>query len=323
VAALEAYVVRSGAPTPNSGSATIYVAEKLGYFSDEGLAVEVRYSQNTSQATQLAASGEADAGSFSFEAFVAGYEKGMRGRFYLPINTQNLFWIATLQGSEIKTAEQLKGKKIGVTNMGSGSLVIARSILRAAGIKPDNGMFVPVGTGASARQALETGRVDALSLWDAGYSAIERSGLKMQWIMHPKLKTVPSVGIFVSEASFKAKKKAHIGFIRAIIKARAYMAYHREEAVKIYWAKVPGARVGETPEEQLKNGLAEIGFMDPFPPGTPDDKMAPRFNFDDVNYYLSVLKEDGVFTADIKAQDIFSNTLLDEVGSIDFAAIKK
>jgi NitT/TauT family transport system substrate-binding protein len=322
---LEPYTVRSGAPVPNAANTYAYVATKMGYFAEEGLAVEIRQSQNTSQATQLAASGESDAGYFSFEAFVAGYEKGMRGKFYLPTNRHNLFWITTLEGGDIKTAEQLRGKKIGVTNMGSGSLVIARSILRLANIQPDNSMFVPVGAGPSARQALESGRVDALSLWDANYSSLIRSGAKLHNIMHPKLATVPSVGVFISDASVKARRKAHVGYLRAIIKARAYMARYREEALKMYWDAVPGARTtaGKTPEEQLKNGLAELGFMDAFAPGTPDSQLAPAFNFDELEHFLAALKADGVFTAGLKATDLYSNELLAEIGPIDFSKITK
>jgi NitT/TauT family transport system substrate-binding protein len=186
-------------------------------------------------------------------------------------------------------------------------------------------MFVPVGAGPSARQALESGRVDALSLWDANYSSLIRSGAKLHNIMHPRLAKVPSVGVFISDTSLKARRKAHIGYLRGIVKARAYMSRYREEALRIYWEFVPGAKTtaGKTEEEQLKNGLAELAFMDAFPPGTPDDQLAPAFDLGELEHFLAALKADGVFTADLKVADLYSNELHAELGMVDLSKITK
>ena len=68
--------------------------------------------------------------------------------------------------SEIKTAEDLKGKTIGVSRAGSISEIILRYVLRAKlGLQPDRDVkLLVVGNPAVGLQALERGIVDATPL---------------------------------------------------------------------------------------------------------------------------------------------------------------
>lgn len=314
--AAEKYVVQNGSPAPGSVNLDIYVAERLGFFADEGLEVEMRYSQGTAQATQIAASGAADMARISFEPYLSGYSQGMRGKFYMRSNYHNIFWIAVLENSDITKLEDLKGKKIGVTNMGSGSLIVARSILKHAGITPDNSIFLPVGAGPSALRALQDGKVAALSLWDGGYSALERIGAKFRYLHHPVIGKIGNSGFFISDASLEKRRKAHVAFLRAIVKARAFIGENKDAALKMYWDEIPSAKIGDTPEAQHKNGMAEITFMDPFPSSVPLREIG-RFNMDDLEKYIVIMKEEEVLRENLSVKDIFSNALLDEVGVIN------
>ncbi|HWW47198.1 MAG TPA: ABC transporter substrate-binding protein [Xanthobacteraceae bacterium] len=316
VDAAEKYIVQNGSPAPGSVNLDIYVANRLGFFADEGLDVEMRYSQGAPQATQIAASGAADMARVSFEPYLSGYSKGLRGKFYMRSNYHNIFWLAVLEGSDIKAVGDLKDKKIGVINMGSGALVVARSMLRQAGIQPDNSMFLPVGAGPSALRALQEGKVSAVALWDAGYSALERHGAKLKYLHHPVIGKIGNSGFFISDASLKSKQDAHVKFLRAVVKARAFIGENKDAALKMYWDEIPGAKVGDTPEQQHANGMAEITFMQPFPAGIAVKDLG-RFNLDDLAKYLAVMKEEAVLEANLSVADIFSNELLDKIGPIN------
>lgn len=321
-AAGEKYTIQNGSPAPGSVNLDIYVADRLGFFTDEGLDVEMRYSQGAPQATQVAASGAADVARVAFEPYLSGYSRGMRGKFYMRSNYHNIFWIAVPQNSDITKVGDLKGKKIGVTNLGSGALIVARSMLRQAGIEPDNSMFLPVGAGPSALQALRDGKVAALALWDAGYSALERAGAKLRYLHHPTIGRIGNSGFFIADAALEKRRAAHVKFLRAVVKARLFIGQNQEEALKIYWDAVPNSKVGATPQEQHDNGIAEITFMNPFPANVPAKDIG-RFNLDDLKVYLDAMKKEGVFQDDLTVSDVFSNALLDEIGPINQDEIKR
>ena len=44
---------------------------------------------------------------------------------------------------------------------------------------------------------------------------------------------------------------------------------------------------------------------------------------DDLKTYLEVMKEEGVLSADITAEQLASNALLDEIGEIDVEAVRE
>jgi NitT/TauT family transport system substrate-binding protein len=228
----------------------------------------------------------------------------------------NIFFVAVPKASKITRMEDLKGMKIGVVNMGAGAIVLTRSMLKMAGVPYDNSVFLPVGAGPSALQALERGTVSALSLWDSGYSSIERLGAELRYFHHPTIGFVGNAGFFMSQASAKNRREDHIRFMRAIAKARIWISRNPDQAVQIYWDAVPSSKFGETPEQQRATALREISFMNPYPIELPARNQG-RFDLGGVEKYLQVMKEEGAAKADMKVEDMCSNELLDQIGAID------
>lgn len=320
--ALEKVVIQNGSPVPAAAYLDNYVADVAGFFAEEGLEVEIRYSQGAPQAAQIAASDGADMGQIAFEPYLYGYSSGMRGQFFFNTAHYNIFFIGVPEESDIRTVEDLAGKKIGVSNMGSGSLIVARSMLRGAGIDPDPSVFLPVGVGNSAMQALKSGQVQALSLWDGGYAGLERAGLKLRYIHHPKIGWTGNGGLFLSENSLQKNRDKAVGVVRALVKARIFIKENLDAALDIYWRVNPGAKQGATEEEAREKGLAELRFLSPFLVDAEVNEIG-RFNMDDLATYLEVMKEEGVLTADLTAEQFASNALLDEIGDIDVEAVRE
>ncbi|SPP92927.1 ABC transporter substrate-binding protein [Bradyrhizobium vignae] len=314
--AMEKYVVQNAAPVPGAPFLDVYAAQRLGFFSDEALQVEMRHSANASQALQLAASGAADVARTTFEPYLAGYEQGVRGKFYMQNYAHNIFFFAVPKASNIEKVEDLRNKKIGVVDIGAGGKEIARSMLKLAGLPYDNSVFLPVGTGPSALQALANGSVSALFLWDSAYSALERQGAEFRYYHHPVVGFVGNAGFFISDSSLKNRREAHIRFLRAIVRARLWISQRPDEAVQIYWDAVPNSRFGKATEQQRANSLKEIGFMNPYPPGLSARDQG-RFDFEALEKYMRVMKEEGGSKQNLGGKDVCSNELLDQIGAID------
>src|SRR5439155_2815105 len=97
------------------------------------------------QATQITASGGADIGQVTQEPAIEGYDKGIRGKMFYTQFTRLIYHVAVPADSAIQSIADLTGKKIGVSNMASASLVVARSALRHHKVPIEGDTFRPVG----------------------------------------------------------------------------------------------------------------------------------------------------------------------------------
>lgn len=66
----------------------------------------------------------------------------------------------------IRRVEDLRGRRIGISALGSGTHIIANAILASAGVPAASVEFVSIGTGNSLIQAVRAGKVDAVITTD-------------------------------------------------------------------------------------------------------------------------------------------------------------
>jgi NitT/TauT family transport system substrate-binding protein len=77
---------------------------------------------------------------------------------------------------QVKSAADLKGRKIGVSAPGSATHLFAMQLLAKAGLKPTDAAAIGVGTTQTAITAFERGDIDALSLFDPIMNDLETRG---------------------------------------------------------------------------------------------------------------------------------------------------
>lgn len=161
------------------------------------------------------------------------------------VQTVAEFIWAVKPDSPIKTAADLKGKKIGYTNPRSTSQALAILVLEKAGLKPDDAELVKTGGFGEGVVALDLGAVDITPIPEPLWSKFQgkyRAVVKASELL-PPLDNV--VGVTTGKA---AKERGD--FIRAVIRARRqavdYMYANPEESgdiiAKVYNLDVPVAR---------------------------------------------------------------------------------
>jgi NitT/TauT family transport system substrate-binding protein len=312
-------IVHGGSPSPNIAYINLYVGQQAGLFKEEGLEVEVRYASGAAMATQITASDGADIGDVTYEPFLLGYDKGLRGKFFYDRYDHNIFFIGVPEDSPIKTVADLAGKKVGVSNMGSSSLNVANSMLRGAGITPSQDIFVPVGIGDTAIAALRANQIQAYSLFDAAYAGLERSGLKLRYIQHPVIGKTGNGGYFASDRALSQKRGEMVKFVRAMIRAHVFIRENTPAALRMYWTVNQAARVGATEADALKNGMQELRFA-PFFSGRPDERIG-RFDLEGLKAYLEALRKEGVGPGTFTATDLVRTDIVEEAHKgLDLAA---
>ncbi len=299
--------VVAGGPTPSSSSLTYYIANAAGFFKQDGLETSINYATNASAATQIISAGNGDISLMTFEPTILGYEKGIRGKILLSIYSKLIYKVGLPDPSPVKEMKDLKGKTIGVSNLGSSALPIVTSMMAMAGVKRDDYTIAPVGVADQAVAALQSDRVQALALWDSAYATIERNkAVKLTYVEHPTLGDFGNGGYFASNAAVEGKRDALCAFGRGIIKSIVFMKENPEAAVRIYWKANPAAKP-EGPEDQaMARSVGEVKFLAAAYSDVVDSEFG-KIDEGKFKQYVGLFKEEKLITAEPPVSDILTN----------------
>ncbi len=154
----------------------ISIAERLGYFKDEGLDVKIIDFQGGSRSLQAVVGGSADVVSGAFEHTISMQTKGQKMKAFVLQGRapQVVFAVNNKTMPNFKSLADLRGKKIGVTAPGSSSHAIANFVLDTAGIKPNEVSFIGVGASSAAVAAIRSGQIDAFTNLDPVIAQLQK-----------------------------------------------------------------------------------------------------------------------------------------------------
>jgi NitT/TauT family transport system substrate-binding protein len=314
-------IMQVATSAPGIGSTDFYVANRAGFLGDEGLDIEIRYATSASQAAQLVASGGADFGRFAFDPALLGYDKGLRLRSFYEFYRSLIYYMAVPVDSPIKSIEDVKGKTIGVTNMGSAAVGVFRSMLRHANMPVDSTTLVPVGLADAGIAALRAGRIDGFMYWNEIYAGMLGSGEKLRFIKHPTLSHVGSNGYFASDVTLRDKKVPLTGFARAIAKACVFIRANYEAAAKIYLQVNPAAGSADD-NAAVKRYTDELRFWSA--DWMVDEGREPygQNDFANLKLYAEELKNDGALENIPPVEKLITNDLIAGANDFDFEKVR-
>ena len=154
------------------------IAERQGYFKDEGLEVEIPDFAGGAKALQALVGGSADMVSGAFEHTINMQAKKQPIRaIVLQANYSSIVLVMPKdKAAKYKSAKDLKGLKIGVTAPGSSTNMFLNNLLAKDGLKPNDVSIVGVGASSGAVAAMEKGELDAMSNLDPVISQLESTG---------------------------------------------------------------------------------------------------------------------------------------------------
>jgi NitT/TauT family transport system substrate-binding protein len=165
------------------GKASFYylpltLAEQLGYFTSEGLEVEISDFAGGARALQAVVGGSADVVSGAYEHTINLQSKSHFFRAFVMQGRapQIAFGVSIKAMPLYKTVADLRGKRIGVTAPGSSTNMVANLVLSRAGLKASDVSFIGVGTAAGALAALRSGQIDAICNIDPVMTMLEQKG---------------------------------------------------------------------------------------------------------------------------------------------------
>lgn len=318
-------IIQLGSQVPSMSALQFYVGEKAGFFAAEDLDVEVRYTANAPTATQIVAAGNADVGLMTNEPIILGYERGVRGKMFFVHQEPLNYYIGVPDDSPIRTIADLKGKNIGVSNLGSAAVPVVRSMLRSVNAEAGRDYtLVPVGVLDQAVAALKTKRVDAVAMWESQYAAFARIGMSFRYLRHQTLADFGNNGFITSEQTVKNKSEALCSLGRAVIKSQIFIQENPTAALKIYWGIVPSARAGADEAAILEAGMREIAYISKgyrkYKDGQQDYGRVDREGF---QRYMQMYKEEGALKEVPPIADLVTDDFIACSNKIDAAATRK
>lgn len=152
------------------GKASLYylplsIAERLGYFKDEGLTVEISDFAGGAKALEALVGGSVDVVSGAYEHTINMQAKGQHIRSFALMGQSPAITIgvASSKAATVDGPKDLKGMKIGVTAPGSSTNIALNTYLAKGGLKPTDVSVIGVGTGAGALAAIRSGQIDGIS----------------------------------------------------------------------------------------------------------------------------------------------------------------
>lgn len=323
VAQAKKFAVQAGAPVPYIAFIQLYVGQQSGIFAEEGLDVEVRYSSGAPQATQVMAAGQADAAFATIEPTVNGYEKGVRAKAILQLNNHLIYWVAVPEDSPIKRPEDLAGKKVGVSNLGSAAVPFVRSTLRAAGAQVGADTIVPVGVFDQAMTALRSNSVQALGLFDGIYFGMERAGIKFRYFKHPSLSGFGNTAVLASHSAISEKRAELCSFTRAMAKSTAFLIENPEAALRMWWSVSPNAKRGATDEEAVKNGMVEFAqIAKSYDIGFPPQTKYGAYKKEAFQSFMQVMKDEGVVNSVPPVDEVMTDAFVGCANDFDVSKVR-
>ncbi len=160
------------------GYMPFFVAVGQNLFAKHGIDAEVAQFPGGARAMQALLGGSSDmvCGYYEHTIQLAAKNAKLTAFVLQARNSGLVLGVRKALASEIKTAADLKGRKIGVSAPGSATHLFAMQLMVKAGLKSTDAAAIGVGTTQTAISAFERGDIDALSLFDPIMNDLERKG---------------------------------------------------------------------------------------------------------------------------------------------------
>ena len=206
----------------------MFMAQQEGLFKKHGLDVELIHIASSSRGIQAILAGEI---AFSFMDGVNATQANLKGaNLALVAGATNRQVFSLMAKPEFKRITDLRGKKIGITRVGSSTHTSALYALSSAGLKTADYQILPLLEVPNIYTALAAGQVDAGVMSPPTNARAKRSGFV-------ELMNVAKEGpefVSVAVGSSRSYVKANEDIVRRVVRAYA-------EGVQIFRTNKPAA----------------------------------------------------------------------------------
>ncbi|HEY3153789.1 MAG TPA: ABC transporter substrate-binding protein [Candidatus Binatia bacterium] len=223
--------IRVGQGSVSLQSGLMHIAKDRGLFAKYGLVAEVIYIPGGSTNVQVLVSGSLDLSQLSGAPGVAANLEGADLVYFLGLLDKLNYQLITRP--EIKSVEQLKGKKFGVSRFGSSADFGMRAMLKRIGVDPvKEATILQIGDEPARIAAIKSGNIDG-TVANAPFG-IEAERLKLNVVADSVKMDIPffNTGLLGSKRYLNKQEAKVMNFLRAYLEAIKVLKTEREYSIK-------------------------------------------------------------------------------------------
>ena len=222
----------AGWSKPITEISNLLAEPEQGFFKAQGIDLGYVPGAGGGDAVRNLLSGQADVAFTDPGSFFAALDKGEKLRAIYDIYPQNVFNVVALKNSGITQPKDLKGKRIGVYSLSSGTRTNLQVLLQQAGLTEAD--VTVVVTGLLNFAPLMQGQVDATAATDTGLAVGRARGLGEVNLIEVKDHLNHSSDLFVvKEDTYQQKKALLRRFLAAYRASAQWMIANPEAAVQV------------------------------------------------------------------------------------------
>lgn len=210
-----------------------WIAQEAGLFKKHNLDFQLVFIASSNMVTAAMLSGDAEMSLTGGVGNVRAYVQGATDLVFIG-GIKNVMTQSILAGGTLKKPEDLKGKQIGVSRIGSNTHYFTIQALRRAGMEPNRDFtFLQTGGDPESLAALLTKKIEVATLTAPSDSVALAQGYHYV-VYGPDLRIPYAATAFVTKRSLIAKRPQAMGqFMRAMAEASKLLHTDREFTYKV------------------------------------------------------------------------------------------
>ena len=253
--------IRVGQGSVSLQSGLMHIAKERGLFAKHGLVSEIVYIPGGTTNIQVLVSGSLDMSQLSGAPGVAANLEGADIVYILGLLDKLNYQLVTRP--EIKSVEQLKGKKLGVSRFGSSADFGLRAVLKRLGIDPAKDVSIlQIGDEPARVAAIKSGNIEG-TVVNAPFSS-EAERLKLNVIADSVKMDIPffNTGLLGSRKYLEKQDAKVMNFLRAYLEAIKILKTEREYSVKALaqFTRVPDLKAIQEGYDYFNNQLQPVPY---------------------------------------------------------------
>ena len=297
----ERAVLAFGSTGPNL--TTFWLAREAGLYKQYGLNVDVVFFRGSTIAINALATKDAHFGAFGASSAVLARLGGLDTVLIATAAPGLLFYLVTKK--EIKSAADLKGKRIGASRPGTDSDLAARVAAQKLGLSEKDVHIIAMGTDSERLAAMSQGVVDATVVTVGGYVAAQKLGFHS--ILDLSQANIPyeAASMITTRSLIKDNPEMVRRFTKGFVAAIQYAQTHREVTVKVL------SKYMRTTDADVLNASYDqyVGRVIPRVPYVSEPGLQAVIDF---------IRQRNPQTPNVKAQDFMDNRFIKELDDSGF-----
>ena len=227
------------------GTAPLYLGDDAGIFKKQGLNLELIFIPGGSLSLQALIGKSLDLLMTGGPPVVNAYLQGAKIKIIAGVTNLLPYMFVVTTG--IRTAEQVKGKKIGISRFGSNTDYVVRLALNQFGVTPNDVQIIQVGGSQARLVALKSGAIQATVLSPEEALVAQKMGYSVLLDFIEKGIEFPHVNFVARDDYLDAQPQTVRVFLRAYLEAVRYYKTRRAEAIKkiMTLSKLPERQMAE------------------------------------------------------------------------------